>query len=142
VLSSFNTQGVGVHWTNWRLVDRPFDPERPAMLLYGATGDGRLRLVGFSYWVRSAGPPVGFPGTADQWHRHFGLCFDGHGLLETEGLRRAGRCVGSWVNGTDLWMLHAWIVPGQSNPWGLFAPLNPELCRRYVADVLRCPGVS
>jgi hypothetical protein len=142
VRSSFNTQGVGIHWTNWRLVNAPFDPARPSMLLYGATGDGQLSLFGFSYWTRSARPPAGFPGAADAWHRHYGLCFNAQGQLETEALRAPSRCAGTWLNGTDLWMLHAWIVPGSSNMWGLFAPLNPALCRRQAPDVIRCPGVG
>jgi hypothetical protein len=138
VRSSFNTQGVGIHWTNWRLVDAPFDPARPSMLLYGAGGDAKLHLAGFSYWVRSARAPAGFAGGGDRWHRHFGLCFNAQGQLETEGLRDRQLCAGTWLNGTDLWMLHAWIVPGSSNTWGLFAPLNPALCARNVPDVIRC----
>jgi hypothetical protein len=141
VRSSSYTQGVGVHWTNWRLVDAPFDPRRPSMLLYGVTG-GKLRLVGFSYWTRSVRSPVGFAGTGDKWHRHFGLCFDTAGQLESEGLRTPRQCSGTWLNGSDLWMLHAWIVPGNSNSWGLFAPLNSTLCDRYVNDATRCPGVG
>lgn len=141
VRSSFYTQGVGIHWTNWRLVDAPFDPARPSMLLYGTSG-GRLHLVGFSYWVRSARPPSGFVGASDHWHRHFGLCFESQGQLETEGLRDPGRCAHIWLNGSDLWMLHAWVVPGNSNAWGLFAPLNPALCQRNVNDAIRCSQVG
>src|SRR5438552_13778035 len=29
VRSSNYTEGVGTHWTNWALVDEPFDPTRP-----------------------------------------------------------------------------------------------------------------
>jgi hypothetical protein len=142
VRSSVNTQGVGVHFTNWRLVDAPFDPAHPSMLLFGATGDGNLRLFGFSYWVRSATQPAAFAGSADAFHPHFGLCFASSGLLEREHLRDAQRCGGTWLNGSDLWMLHAWIVPGNSNTWGLFAPLNPALCARNVPDVSRCTGIG
>jgi len=126
VRSATYTEGVGTHWTNWRLVDQPFDPARPSMLLY-APRRGVTTLVGFSYWVRAGttDPPDGFTGRADHWHRHFGLCFDADGTLGRENVQRANECAGTWLNGSDLWMLHAWIVPGISNPDGVFAPLLP-----------------
>ncbi|HEV7524785.1 MAG TPA: hypothetical protein VGP92_07460, partial [Acidimicrobiia bacterium] len=143
VLSSNFTEGVGTHWTNWGLVDAPFDPIRPSMLLYGPRL-GTTQLVGFSYWVRTSSPdgPAGFTGSADHWHRHYGMCFDRAGLLERENLLSAHVCAGTYVNGSDIWMLHAWVVPGAANVWGLFAPLNPQLCRRNVADIARCPGTD
>jgi hypothetical protein len=141
VVSANFTEGVGTHWTNWRLVDAPFDPTRPSMLLYGPRL-GETRLVGFSYWVRSDAPggPIGFAGDADHWHRHFGLCFDTRGLLQRENATARADCAGRWLNGSDIWMLHAWVVPGDANVWGVFAALNPVLCRRNVPDILRCPG--
>jgi hypothetical protein len=141
VLSSVYDQGVGTHWTNWHLIDAPFDPTRPAMLLY-APHLGRTQLVGFSYWVRTSKPagPEGFAGTADRWHRHFGLCFDRTGMLQRENVRSPALCDGVYINGADMWMLHAWIEPGAGNVWGLFAALNPQLCSRTVPDIERCPG--
>lgn len=138
-LSSVFDPGVGTHWTNWRLVDAPFDPARPSMLLF-APWHGETQLVGFSYWVRAPLPPDGFPGDEDHWHRHFGLCFDAHGMLEREDVLDAHACDGTWLNGSDMWMLHAWIVPGVGNVWGVFAPLNPQLCSRTGPDIARCPG--
>ncbi len=140
VLSSNYTEGIGTHWTNWGFVDAPFDPTRPAMLLYGPRL-GETQLVGFSYWVRTTDPagPTGFSGSADHWHRHYGMCFDRMLLLERENVRSAVLCDGTYLNGSDMWMLHAWVVPGAANAWGLFAPLNPQLCRRNVADIARCP---
>ena len=141
VVSASFTQGVGTHWTNWRLVDRPFDPAQPSMLLYGPRL-GETRLVGFSYWVRTGAPggPSGFAGGADHWHRHFGLCFDAHGRLERENVTNRSECTGTWFNGSDIWMLHAWVVPGDANVWGTFAALNPVLCSRTGPDISRCPG--
>ncbi len=143
VLSSNYTEGIGTHWTNWGLVDAPFDPTRPSMLLYGPRL-GETQLVGFSYWVRTtdhAGPD-GFAGSADRWHRHYGMCFDRTMMLERENVRSPALCNGTYMNGADMWMLHAWVVPGTANVWGLFAPLNPQLCRRSVADIARCPAVD
>ena len=73
VLSSLSAPGVGVHWVNWQLIARPFDPARPAMLLF-TNKQGIDHLVGFSYWVQGAHPPAGFAGTNDRWHTHAGLC--------------------------------------------------------------------
>ena len=141
VLSANFDQGVGSHWTNWNLVDAPFDATRPSMLLYGPRL-GVTQLVGFSYWVRTSDPdgPGGFTGSADQWHRHYGLCFAQTGLLEREDVNDPTTCNGVYLNGGDIWMLHAWVVPGAANVWGVFAPLNPQLCSRNVADIARCPG--
>jgi hypothetical protein len=142
VRSSNYTEGVGTHWTNWGLVDKPFDPTRPSMLLYGPRR-GESHLVGFSYWVRTADPagPAGFTGPDDHWHRQFGLGFDRVGFREREYLNSPRQCDGVYLNGSDIWMLHAWIVPGAANTWGVFAPLNPQLCSRSVADIVRCPGL-
>jgi hypothetical protein len=143
VMSASFTEGVGTHFTNWGLVDAPFDPTRPAMLLYGPRLD-TTQLVGFSYWVRTDDPngPAGFAGAADHWHRHFGMCFDRSGVLQSEDVRSPRLCSGIYLNGADMWMLHAWIVPGAANVWGTFAPLNPQQCRRSVADIARCPSVG
>lgn len=143
VMSAAFTEGVGTHYTNWGLVDVPFDPTRPAMLLYGPRL-GTTQLVGFSYWVRTDDPngPAGFAGAADHWHRHFGMCFDRSGVLQNEDVRSPRLCRGIYLNGADMWMLHAWVVPGAANEWGVFAPLNPQQCRRSVPDIDRCPSVS
>ncbi len=145
VRSANFTQGVGTHWTNWNLVDEPFDPARPAMLLY-ANLAGVTQLIGFSYWLRTSDPagPAGFAGGADFWHRHYGMCFEPSGLLDREDIRAPALCDPgeTYVNGRDMWMLHAWIVPGSANAWGTFAGLNPQLCSRTVADIDRCPGVG
>jgi len=143
VYASAYTQGVGVHWINWRLVNEPFDPARPSMLLYAPSAHGDT-LVGFSYWVRADAktPPAAFSGDADRWHRHFGLCFDATGVLEREAVRSPQLCDGPWINGSDLWMLHAWIVPGRPNPAGTFAGLDGALCSRTAPDISRCPGVG
>jgi hypothetical protein len=124
--ASSQVPGVGTHWINWTLVDAPFDPARPSMLLFDETPGRPARLVGFSYWVRSAREPVGFAGANDAWHSHLGLCFV-RGRLYLEGIPAALACPGTWLNGGDLWMLHAWVVPGLPNPAGRFAPTNPAV---------------
>ena len=124
--ASAQVPGVGTHWINWTLVDAPFDPARPSMLLFDEAPGRPARLVGFSYWVRSAGEPAGFAGANDAWHSHLGLCFV-RGRLYLEGVPAALACPGTWLNGGDLWMLHAWVVPGLPNAGGRFAPTNPAV---------------
>lgn len=120
------TPGDGVHWIRWDLVGQPFDPAHPSMLLYSDTTN-HARLIAFSYYTRSVGaPPAGFAGPDDRWHQHRGLCIDA-GRTVGEGIA-ANVCGGIWLNGADLWMLHAWIVPGETNPWGQFAPIDPKWC--------------
>lgn len=134
--------GIGAHYVRWDLVDRPFDPTQPSMLLYDESAVRPDRLAGFSYWVRSTdGPPEGFAGDADHWHMHHGLCFV-DGLLTNEDVSDPADCAGDWLAGTDLWMGHAWVNPEVENPWGRFAPRNPAVCpaaSEPVADFARCP---
>jgi hypothetical protein len=135
-LGSPYVEGVGTHWINWSLVDRPFDPARPSMLLFKTTGIV-TQLAGFSYWVRSETEPAGFAGSADHWHRHSGLCFSA-GQWAGEELAPS-ECDGVWLNGRDLWMLHAWVVPGHPNDAGVFAPRSRTLCRPNMPDIVACP---
>ena len=129
VRSSGETDGAGEHWTNWELVDLPFDPARPSQVLVDELvyGEG-LELIAFSYWVRSDGPPEGFAGDLDVWHRHRGVCFV-DGMIMDEN-RQPDECDGDWFNGENLWMVHAWIVPGVENDYGPFHNVNPLLCER------------
>lgn len=135
--------GIGAHYVRWDLVDAPFDPARPSMVLYDESSVRDDRLAGFSYWVRSVdGPPEGFAGAVDNWHMHHGLCFV-DGLLVDEDVPAPADCDGDWLAGTDLWMGHAWVNPEVANPWGRFAPRNPAVCpaaSEPVADFARCPN--
>jgi hypothetical protein len=119
-------RGVGAHWINWTLVDAAFDAARPSMLLFDQTPGRPAHLIGFSFWVRSSSEPAGFAGPNDAWHSHLGLCFV-MGTLYLEGVPSALACPGIWLNGNDLWMLHAWVVPGVPNVDGRFAPANPAV---------------
>jgi len=130
VQASNVSDGSGAHWVKWTLVDKPFDPENPSMLLFDELTRGEpMELIAYSYWVASDGPPDGFPGSTDQWHPHVGMCFQ-NGWLKDDNLQDRRSCPGDWVNGSDLWMLHAWIVPGVENVYGQFATVNPLLCER------------
>jgi hypothetical protein len=131
--------GIGVHWVDWTLIEAPFDPARPAMLLVDERA-GRDDLVGFSYWVRSPDPPAGFAGVNDVWHRHSNLCIV-NGWVDREQVTSTDACAGDLLAGADLWMLHAWVVPDVANRWGDFAVRHPALCPPAMAvpDIARCP---
>lgn len=141
VQASSQLPGVGTHWVKWSMIDQPFDPATPSMILFDQSPLRPTRLAGLSYWVRSADAPDGFASINDHWHRHFGLCFV-NGWLAREGVASADLCPGQWLNGGDLWMLHAWVVPGAANRFGPFAPRNPALCPpswQQLPDLLKCP---
>jgi hypothetical protein len=136
--AAVQASGIGVHWVDWALIDKPFDPARPAMLLFDER-NGRDDLVAFSYWVH--GPrPEGFAGANDLWHQHTNLCIV-NGWVDREMAATPQDCAGSFLAGADLWMLHAWVVPGHHNTWGPFAVVNPALCPPVVGtpDTMRCP---
>jgi hypothetical protein len=131
--------GVGTHWVKWSLVDAPFDPAAPAMLLFDDHPDGTSELAGFSYWLLDDTAPEGFAGANDQWHQHTGICVV-NGWVDRE-MAAPDACVGTFLGGADLWMLHAWVVPDRPNRWGTFAVMNPALCPTAAGtpDVARCP---
>jgi hypothetical protein len=129
VLGSPETDGAGSHYIKWSAIDKPFNPAEPSMLLFDELVWGEdPELIAFSYWVTSDETPQGFVGEEDSWHRHFGVCFV-NGMITEEGLARED-CVGDWVNGMDMWMLHAWVVPELENRMGRFHDVNPFLCER------------
>jgi hypothetical protein len=141
VQASSQLPGIGAHWVKWSLIDQPFDPSQPSMILFDQSTLHPVRLAGLSYWVRSVDAPAGFAGTNDQWHQHSGLCFV-NGWLAREGVASADLCPGQWLNGSDLWMLHAWVVPTNVNRFGPFAARNPALCPpswQQLPDLLKCP---
>jgi hypothetical protein len=131
--------GVGTHYVRWSYVDRPFDPATPSMLLFDLRPGRRPQIVGLSYWVRSDTEPQGFAGPNDHWHQHTGLCIV-NGWIDREQSDPPPSCTGTWLAGSDLWMLHAWVVPRWENRDGVFANLNQKLCppEAGTPDIMRC----
>ena len=115
---------IGAHYMKFSLVDGRFDPEKPEMLLYDGTG-ADAKIVGLSYYVRGDTEPPGFAGPNDHWHRHIGLCISqkslsvigGEKLSEAECAARGG----VKADGSEFWMVHAWVVPGWDSPQGVFS---------------------
>jgi hypothetical protein len=122
---------IGAHFTNTSYAIR-FDPRHPSELLYdGSTPDAKI--VGLSYLVvHHNGPPPGFSGPNDRWHQHNangGLCLKGGEVVGGEETSRAD-CAARGGHKTlliDIWMLHAWVVPGFECTWGVFSGECPEL---------------
>ena len=114
---------------NFKYVDRTFDPAHPEMLLYDGSGP-TAKIVGLSYYVTSGKTaPVGFAGPNDPWHQHIGLCVNGSGVIGAEKLTPA-QCAelgGHKADGSNEWMVHAWVVPGWESAWGTFSGEHPEL---------------
>ncbi|MFN8023600.1 MAG: hypothetical protein U0Q03_18875 [Acidimicrobiales bacterium] len=133
--------GVGTHWVRWTQVAAPFDPAEPSMVLLDETVEPP-RLVAFVYWLQWPVEPIGFAGGNDHWHQHTGLCVV-NGWVDREEAGGPDRCAGTYLAGGDLWMLHAWVVPGFENRLGRFANVHPALCpSRYgTPDIARCPDV-
>jgi hypothetical protein len=122
---------IGAHYTN---IGRAasFDPGHPSELLYAGT-DPDSKIVGLSYLVwHTNGPPPGFAGANDRWHQHNangGLCLKG-GLVvggESSTRQECAAAGGRKTLLTDVWMVHAWIVPGITCTWGTFSGECPDL---------------
>ncbi len=122
---------IGAHYTNTGLAGS-FNPSTPSELLYDGTSPD-AKLVGLSYLVyHPNGAPDGFAGTNDHWHQHNangGLCLRG-GLVvgaESTSEQQCRALGGRKTLLTDIWMLHAWVVPGFECSWGVFSGECPEL---------------
>ncbi len=137
---------IGAHYTNAALAIG-FDPSHPSELLYdGSTPDAKI--VGLSYLVyHHNGPPPGFAGDNDHWHQHNangGLCLKGGEVVGGEETSRA-ECAARGGHKTlliDIWMLHAWVVPGFECTWGVFSGECPELGGRIGGTAFDPPAPS
>jgi hypothetical protein len=122
---------IGAHYTNVPLAAK-FDPAAPSELLYDGTTED-ARIVGLSFLVYNpGGAPEGFAGPNDHWHQHNangGLCMKGAVVVGGEAMTE-DECAaigGQKRELTDVWMAHAWVVPGFECSWGVFSGECPEL---------------
>jgi hypothetical protein len=115
---------IGSHYMKFSLVDGKFDVERPEMLLYDGTAPDS-KIVGLSYYVRGSTEPSGFAGPNDHWHRHIGLCVSPKTRTVIGGEKTTpAQCAaigGIKADGSDFWMVHAWVVPAWDSPQGVFS---------------------
>ena len=121
---------IGAHWLKASYLGNGFNPAEPEMLLYDGNGLD-AKIVGLSYLglTNPQTPPEGFAGPNDPWHQHIGLCVQGTRVIgdvdtsEAECQERGGRKSAL----DNLWMSHAWVVPGWESPWGTFSAEHPDL---------------
>jgi hypothetical protein len=124
---------LGVHYMNPAYVGQPFKAAHPTHLIFG-TDAPDAPLIGLMYYVhRDGGPPAGFAGPNDLWHRHLTACMSDGFMLALDDVT-SDQCAGLGGSLTLLppeyksrWMVHVWVVPGQKNPWGTFANGDPVL---------------
>jgi hypothetical protein len=137
---------IGAHYTKISLVSS-FDPAHPSELLYTGTSPDS-KIIGLSYLVyHSNGAPPGFAGPNDRWHQHNangGLCFKGNVAIGGEDTTRP-QCAAMGGRKrllTDIWMVHAWVVPGISCDWGTFSGECPNLGGQIGGTALSGPYPS
>ncbi|HEV7526941.1 MAG TPA: hypothetical protein VGP92_18415 [Acidimicrobiia bacterium] len=146
MMSTVYVPCIGAHYTNIGFASH-FDPAHPSELLYTGTQPDS-KLVGLSYLVwHSNGPPPGFAGPNDRWHQHNangGLCLKGAVVVAgEESTRQECAAVGGRKTLlTDVWMVHAWIVPGISCSWGTFSGECPDLGGRLGGTAYDAPHPS
>jgi len=122
--------GIAAHYLRLDLLDGTFDVTQPEFLLYGGDGPD-AHLVGVAYFFLGNAPPAGFIGDTDVWHQHIDLCIDPNTLMVIGGDNTTpAQCAalgGFILPGNNLWLLHAWVVPGWDSPAGVFSHENPRL---------------
>jgi hypothetical protein len=134
---------IGAHYTNIGLAGS-FDPSKPSELLYDGTAPD-AKIVGLSYLVyHHGGPPPGFAGSNDHWHQHNangGLCLRGGEVIggESTSPQDCADRGGRKTLLVDIWMMHAWVVPGFECSWGVFSGECPELGGRLGGTAWEAP---
>ncbi|MDQ1511584.1 MAG: hypothetical protein QOG50_3428 [Actinomycetota bacterium] len=134
---------IGAHYTKFSLAGS-FDPSAPSELLYDGTAPDS-KIVGLSYLVvHHNGPPPGFAGPNDHWHQHNangGLCLKGAFVVGGEDVspQQCADRGGRKVLLIDVWMMHAWVVPGFECSWGVFSGECPELGGRLGGNAWEAP---
>jgi hypothetical protein len=121
--------GQGAHYMGPQGFGTTFDPTTPNFLLYGGNTPS-APLVGIMWLVNSGQQPPnpGYPGGNDHWHRHFNVCFVGGIIVAEEiGAKACAAMGGGVLNISNLWMLHAWILPGKEYKPDIFRPHVPFL---------------
>jgi hypothetical protein len=92
--------GMGQHYVDRRILDDQLDVERPEILVYAPTSDGKQKLVGVEYII-----PL------SKWQKQEAPRIFGRSLKRSEQLQ--------------LWYLHVWAW--EKNDAGLFADWNPAV---------------
>jgi len=127
--------GSGAHYISYGGMTRPdtFDPTHPLALIYDGIAP-TSQVVGLMYYGMGDGPPEGFAGPNDHWHRHSSVCIkNGPSGLEVPFPADAdvteAQCAAVQGNFLKItgWMVHAWVVPSWESPQGVFSHDNPDV---------------
>ena len=135
---------IGAHYTNQAYAGS-FDPSHPSELLYDGTAPDS-KIVGLSYLVyHPNGAPPGFAGPNDHWHQHNangGLCLKGGYVVggEADTPAQCAAAGGHKALLINIWMLHAWVVPGYECTWGVFSGECPQLGGRLGGNAFDPPN--
>jgi hypothetical protein len=135
---------IGAHYTNQSYAGS-FDPSHPSELLYDGTAPDS-KIVGLSYLVyHPNGAPPGFAGPNDHWHQHNangGLCLKNGYVVggESDTPAQCAAAGGHKALLIDIWMLHAWVVPGYECDWGVFSGECPQLGGRLGGNAFETPA--
>lgn len=109
-VSGSDSGAMGMHFVNMALVmDGELDPEKPEIVIYEPTANGRLRLIGADYLV-----------FAEQWHTQHGAAtpqLNGQLLHRFDAPNRFGL--------PDFYTLHVWAW--KENPNGAFVNWHPKV---------------
>lgn len=92
--------GMGHHYIRRDLLDDSLDVEKPEILVYAPTRDGRLKFAGVEYVVPYAA-----------WSEDTAPRILGQALKRSDELQ--------------IWYLHVWVW--EENPKGMFADWNPAV---------------
>ena len=120
--------GMGTHHALGSPIAGTFNPVRPTFLQFDGNSP-EAKLVGISWFVNNGpdGPPEGFPGTNDWWHRHENVCLATEsGLIIFDGPCPVG-VAGTTIYLGNYWLLHAWVVPGFPHIQDVFVGHHPCL---------------
>jgi hypothetical protein len=108
----YRAGGMGIHFVNTALIGPVPDPMRPSILVYEPDGD-KLRLVAVEWLIPLA---TGIKERPTVHGQPFDGPMEGHEPLLPKDLHH--------------YDLHAWLW--KENPYGVFAPTNPDVkCAGY-----------
>jgi hypothetical protein len=115
---------MGFHYINGNLLDTTLDPTQPEALVYQPDKNGKLHLGALEYVTFQAPWDAAHPGVMPEL---FGQMFmPVNALPNNNGL--------TVFNIPPFYMLHVWLW--NSNPSGLFNPLNPSVsCAGATASI-------
>ena len=138
---------IGAHYTNIRLAVR-FDPSHPSELLYDGT-DARLedrrpqlsRVPPQRSAARLRGPERSLA-PAQRQRRSVPARAASSSAARTPHRSECADRGGHKTLLIDIWMMHAWVVPGFECSWGVFSGECPELGGRLGGTAWEAPESS